>query len=64
MKLGQKKETPRPSCQTRGMSKKEIAEVIHLAVKTVERHCCNLMDKLDIHDRVGLARYAIREGIV
>ena len=48
----------------RGMSKKEIAEVIHLAVKTVERHCCNLMDKLDIHDRVELARYAIRGGIV
>ena len=48
----------------RGLSKKETAEVMHVAVKTVERHCCNLIAKLDIHDRVELAHYAIREGIV
>jgi len=29
----------------------------------VDRHCANLMDKLDIHDRVELARFAIREGL-
>lgn len=48
---------------SQGMSKKEIGQVMHVAVKTVERHCCNLMEKLEIHDRVELARYAIREGI-
>ena len=46
----------------RGLSKKEIANTMHLSVKTVDRHCANLMTKLDIHDRVGLARFAIREG--
>lgn len=48
----------------RGMSKKEIAAAAHIAVKTVDRHSTNLMKKLDIHDRVELARYAIREGLV
>lgn len=47
----------------KGMSKKEIARVTHLSVKTVDRHCANLMTKLDIHDRVELARFAIREKI-
>lgn len=47
----------------RGMSKKEIAKTIHVSVKTVERHCCNLMDRLDIHDRVALSRFAIHEGL-
>lgn len=31
-------------------------------MKTVEQHCTHLMDKLAIHDRVELARLAIREG--
>lgn len=46
-----------------GLSKKEIATTMHLAVKTIDNHTTNLMGKLDIHDRVQLARYAIREGI-
>ena len=48
----------------RGLAKKNIAARRHLSVKTVDRHCANLMAKLDIHDRVELARYAIREGLV
>jgi DNA-binding NarL/FixJ family response regulator len=47
----------------RGMSKKEIAQTMHLSVKTVDTHSGNLMNKLDIHDRVELARFAIREGL-
>ncbi len=47
-----------------GMTKKEIAGVMHLAVKTVDNHSTNLMSKLDIHDRVELTKYAIREGLV
>lgn len=47
----------------RGMSKKEIAQTMSLSVKTVDNHCTNLMMKLDIHDRVELARFAIREGL-
>jgi DNA-binding NarL/FixJ family response regulator len=47
----------------RGMSKKEIASTMHLSVKTIENHSNNLMSKLDIHDRVELTRFAIREGL-
>lgn len=47
----------------RGLPKKEIAATMQLSVKTVENHCNNLMNKLDIHDRVELTRFAIREGL-
>lgn len=47
-----------------GLSKKEIARTAGLSVKTVEQHCTHLMQKLDIHDRVELTRFAIREGLV
>jgi DNA-binding NarL/FixJ family response regulator len=47
----------------RGMSKKEIAQTMHLSVKTVENHAANVMKRLDIHDRVELTRFAIREGL-
>lgn len=48
----------------KGMSKKEIATTMHLSVKTVENHAASIMSRLDIHDRVELARFAIREGLV
>ncbi len=48
----------------RGMAKKEIALAIHIAHGTVNIHTASLMKKLDIHDRVDLARFAIREGLV
>lgn len=48
----------------RGMSKKEIGDMLKLSVKTVEVHTYKLMKKLQIHDRVQLARFAIREGMV
>ncbi len=47
----------------RGLSKKEVARIMHLSVKTIEHHSTSVMSKLDIHDRVELARYAIREGL-
>lgn len=47
----------------RGLAKKEIAQTLSISVKTVDRHTFNLMEKLNIHDRVGLARFAIREGL-
>ncbi len=47
----------------RGLSKKDIAGIMHLSVKTVDNHSTSLMSKLNIHDRVELARYAIREGL-
>ncbi len=48
----------------RGMSKKKIAEQMNISIKTVEHHTTRLMSKLGIHDRVDLARFAIREGLV
>lgn len=48
----------------KGVSKKEIARTLGLSVKTVEQHSTNIMRKLDIHDRVQLARFAIREGLI
>ena len=46
-----------------GLSKKEISRLMHVSLNTVDKHTSNLMSKLDIHDRVELARFAIREGI-
>ena len=46
-----------------GMSQKQIAEHTHRSVKTIHKHCANIMAKLDIHDRVHLTRFAIREGL-
>jgi len=48
----------------RGHAKKEMARLCGISVKTVEQHCTHIMDKLEIHDRVELARFAIREGVV
>jgi tRNA-binding protein len=47
-----------------GLSKKEVAAKLSLSVKTIEHHTSSLMDKLGIHDRVELSRYATREGLV
>lgn len=46
-----------------GMSKKEIASLVDLSVRTIDAHVRNIMTKLDMHDRVELARFAIREGL-
>ena len=47
----------------RGMAKKQVAATMHLSPKTIDNHTCRIMNKLDIHDRVELARFAIREGL-
>ena len=46
-----------------GLGKKEIAGMLEVSVKRIDKHAENLMRKLDIHDRVELDRYAIREGL-
>lgn len=48
----------------RGMARNDIAKSIHRSPKTVDAHRASIMDKLGLHDRVDLARFAIREGLV
>jgi DNA-binding NarL/FixJ family response regulator len=47
-----------------GLSGREIAEILHISEKTVERHRSNVFEKLGLKDRVALTRYAIRRGRV
>ncbi|MEC8559848.1 MAG: LuxR C-terminal-related transcriptional regulator, partial [Planctomycetota bacterium] len=44
-----------------GNSKKEIAQLLGVSVKTVEKHTQSIMDKVDIHDRVKLSNWFNRE---
>ncbi len=45
-------------------STKQIAEALVISEKTVDRHRANILEKLGMHDRVELTRYAIRTGLV
>ena len=47
-----------------GLSIKEVAARLGRSVKTAEVHTYNLMQKLDVHDRSELIRYAIAHGLV
>ena len=47
-----------------GLSVKDVARKMHISVKSVDSHKYRIMQSLGIHDRVDLARYAIREGLV
>jgi DNA-binding NarL/FixJ family response regulator len=42
---------------------KEVAKSMVLSERAIESHKYRIMQKLGIHDRVELARYAIREGL-
>jgi DNA-binding NarL/FixJ family response regulator len=45
-------------------SSRDIADMLVISIKTVERHRANILDKLGMRDRVELTRYAIRRGLV
>ena len=47
-----------------GNSNDEIAQALVISPKTVERHRENIMQKLNLHSRSELVRYAIRKGII
>ncbi|GIF46405.1 LuxR family two component transcriptional regulator [Asanoa ferruginea] len=47
-----------------GHSSRQIADLLFISVKTVERHRANLLQKLGLRDRLELTRYAIRVGLI
>lgn len=47
-----------------GHGNKQIAGILGISVKTVEKHRQQLMEKLNLHDIAGLTRYAISRGMV
>ena len=47
-----------------GYSSKEMAGVLSLSIKTVEKHRQDVVKKLDIHNIAALTRYAVSSGIV
>jgi DNA-binding NarL/FixJ family response regulator len=47
----------------KGMTARQIAERLHLSHRTVENHVQSTLRKLQLHNRVELARYAIEHGL-
>lgn len=47
-----------------GYTNREIAEALVISIKTVDRHRENIMNKLDLHNRVALVKYAIEKGLI
>ncbi len=47
-----------------GKTNKDIASVLCIGIKTVEKYRQHLMNKVGIHDVAGLTRYAIERGIL
>ena len=47
-----------------GFSGAEIARTLVISPKTVDRHRANALEKLRLKDRVGLTRFAIRNGLI
>jgi len=47
-----------------GLTNAQIAEKLFISVKTVQTHRTHIMEKLDLHDRGHLVRYAVRKGLI
>jgi NarL family two-component system response regulator LiaR len=47
-----------------GHTSQEIAEMLVISLKTVLGHRTKIMEKLDIHNRTKLIKYAMRKGII
>ena len=47
-----------------GHSSGDIAQMLFISAKTVLGHRTNIMEKLNIHNRTELVKYAIRKGII
>ena len=47
-----------------GHTSREIGEILSISANTVERHRHNVLEKLQLRDRVALTLYAVRRGLV
>lgn len=47
-----------------GYTNRQIAEALTISVRTVESHRANIRDKLGLHSRVDLVRYAREHGLI
>ncbi len=47
-----------------GATNQDIAQRLYISVKTVQTHRAHIMEKLNLHDRTMLVRYAIRKGLI
>ena len=47
-----------------GHSSDEIADLLVISRRTVDRHRANILEKLGLRDRVDVTRYAIRRGLI
>ncbi len=47
-----------------GRSNKEVAELLDISVKTAMSHREHIMDKLDVHNRTDLVKFALKQGVV
>jgi two-component system response regulator NreC len=47
-----------------GYTSRQIADTLYLSIKTVMTHRANIMDKLGLHNRAELIKYAIRQGLI
>jgi len=47
-----------------GLSNQQIAEKLYISIKTVQTHRAHILEKLGLHDRTELVRYAIRKGLI
>jgi two-component system response regulator NreC len=47
-----------------GYTNHQIAEMLHVSVKTVDGHRTSLMAKLDLHDRTEVVKYALRRQLI
>lgn len=47
-----------------GHTSREIADMLIISLKTVLGHRAKVMEKLDIHNRTKLIKYAMRKGLV
>lgn len=47
-----------------GRSNKEVADLLGISVKTAMSHREHIMEKLDLHSRTELIRFALKQGII